>query len=379
MRILIGSDYAVDSKRKPFPSQAFGELLPLIGSADIAVYNQEFPVTLSTQRNRLKVPEMCFRSLPETLDLVRDAGFNLACLANNHTYNWCADGLSDTIAALTERGIQTVGAGHDVKEAARIKYITVSGETVAFLNFAEIEQNCATYTHGGANPLDVFQGLKQLRTAKSKASVAFVIIHSGIDFQLYPSLRLVNTCRFFIDMGADGVFCHHSHVVSGYETYQGKPIFYGMGNMLSNIIVQASCYYTCAVELEILQGEIQQITPHYFKYDTNNQKLKSLVPEDDPAFFKDLAHVSSLLTDERALLDAELTNMLNNKLTDKYLTHFTRSSYKVYYLMRRLGLTKLHLRYIMNKTRRMKNRWNLIRCPTHRDVLELIFIKHVDI
>lgn len=379
MKVLIGSDYAVDSKRKPFPSGAFGDLLPLIRAADVAVYNQEFPVTLSTERNKLKVPEMCFRSLPETLDLVQDAGFNLACLANNHTYNWCAEGLNDTIAALKDKGIQVVGAGHDEEDAARIKYIDVNGETVAFLNFAEIETNCATYSHGGANPLDVFQGMKQLKEAKSKASFAFVIIHSGIDFQLYPSLRLVHTCRFFVDMGADGVFCHHSHVVSGHETYQGKPIFFGLGNMLSNIIVQASCYYTCAVEMEIQQGEIQKITPHYFKYDTGKQKLRSIGQKDDPAFFKDLAHVSSLLSDERALLTTELTEMLNDKLTDKYLTHFTRSSYRVYYLMRRLGLTKLHLRYMKNKTQRMKNRWNLIRCPTHRDVLELIFIKHVDI
>ena len=356
MKILIGSDYAVDSKRKPFPAGTFGDLIPLIRSADIAVYNQEFPVTLSTERNILKVPEMCFKSLPETLELVRDAGFNLACLANNHTYNWCAEGLSDTIKALTERGIQTVGAGHDVDEAARIKYCTESGEKVAFLNFTEIEQNCATYTHGGANPLEIFQGAKQLKEAKSKASVTIVIIHSGIDFQLYPSLRLVNTCRFFVDMGADAVFCHHSHVVTGNEIYQGKPIFYGLGNMLSNIIVQESCYYTCAVEMEIQQGEIRQITPHYYKYDTGKQQLKLLEIEDDPAFYKDLAQVNSLLSDERALLNTELTDMLNDKQTDKYLTHCTRSNYKDYYIMRRIGLTKMNLKEVIYKAERMKKR-----------------------
>ena len=36
--------------------------------------------------------------------------------------------------------------------------------------------------------------------------------------------------RFFIDAGADAVVNHHQHCYSGYETYKGKPIFYGLGN-----------------------------------------------------------------------------------------------------------------------------------------------------
>lgn len=41
---------------------------------------------------------------------------------------------------------------------------------------------------------------------------------------------MVDTYRFFIDAGADAVINHHQHCISGYEHYQGKPIFYGIGN-----------------------------------------------------------------------------------------------------------------------------------------------------
>lgn len=40
------------------------------------------------------------------------------------------------------------------------------------------------------------------------------------------------TYRFFIDAGADAVVNHHQHCYSGYEVYNNKPIFYGLGNFL---------------------------------------------------------------------------------------------------------------------------------------------------
>ena len=40
------------------------------------------------------------------------------------------------------------------------------------------------------------------------------------------------TCRFFVDQGADAVVCHHTHVASGTEAYRGRPIVYGLGNLL---------------------------------------------------------------------------------------------------------------------------------------------------
>jgi poly-gamma-glutamate synthesis protein (capsule biosynthesis protein) len=43
-----------------------------------------------------------------------------------------------------------------------------------------------------------------------------------------------------IDAGADAVIGHHTHVISGYETYRGKPIFYSLGNFCIDIERQTS-------------------------------------------------------------------------------------------------------------------------------------------
>lgn len=57
-----------------------------------------------------------------------------------------------------------------------------------------------------------------------------MICHGGIEFFQYPTPRMVEWYRFFIDVGADAVINHHQHCYSGYEIYNGKPIFYGLGN-----------------------------------------------------------------------------------------------------------------------------------------------------
>lgn len=36
--------------------------------------------------------------------------------------------------------------------------------------------------------------------------------------------------NYYVDCGADAVINHHQHCYSGYEKYNEKPIFYGLGN-----------------------------------------------------------------------------------------------------------------------------------------------------
>ena len=59
-----------------------------------------------------------------------------------------------------------------------------------------------------------------------------VIVHGGHEHFQLPSPRMQETYRFFIEAGADAVVNHHQHCFSGYEVYNGKPIFYGLGNFL---------------------------------------------------------------------------------------------------------------------------------------------------
>jgi poly-gamma-glutamate synthesis protein (capsule biosynthesis protein) len=93
-----------------------------------------------------------------------------------------------------------------------------------------LEFSIATEDTAGSNPLNPIQQYYAIKEAKEKTDYVLVIVHGGHELWQLPSPRMVETYRFFIDAGADAVVNHHQHCYSGYEVYNGKPIFYGLGN-----------------------------------------------------------------------------------------------------------------------------------------------------
>lgn len=104
--------------------------------------------------------------------------------------------------------------------------------TLAIVNCCEHEFSIATATTAGANPLNPIQQYYNIQEARTKADYVLVIVHGGHEHYALPSPRMKETYRFFIDAGADAIINHHQHCYSGYEIYHGKPIFYGLGNLL---------------------------------------------------------------------------------------------------------------------------------------------------
>ena len=43
---------------------------------------------------------------------------------------------------------------------------------------------------------------------------------------------MVETYRFFADLGVTAIIGHHPHCASGYEIYNNVPIFYSLGNFI---------------------------------------------------------------------------------------------------------------------------------------------------
>ena len=70
--------------------------------------------------------------------------------------------------------------------------------------------------------------------AKKEVDYLFVLPHDGIEYIDVPLPETIARYRDFIDYGADGVIGTHPHCPQGWETYNGKPIFYSLGNFLFN-------------------------------------------------------------------------------------------------------------------------------------------------
>ena len=124
-----------------------------------------------------------------------------------------------------------MGAGSNIKVAGIPLIKEINGQRIVIYSMADQEFSIAGETTPGANPLDIINFVYAIRRYKQRG-VFVVLIHGGNEFYPYPSPEMVRKCRFMIHMGADAVVCCHTHCALPWEFLDGKPIIYGLGNLI---------------------------------------------------------------------------------------------------------------------------------------------------
>src|SRR3712207_5695464 len=101
------------------PVELWGDVLPLLSSADLRIINLECAIT-EHKRPWSRTPKVFhFRADPLAVEVLQAARVDACSLANNHTLDFEEQGLLDTLAHLKTAGIRYVGAGRNLEEAAR--------------------------------------------------------------------------------------------------------------------------------------------------------------------------------------------------------------------------------------------------------------------
>jgi len=209
-------------------SAILGDAAIEIKAADFSFVNLECPLTnhqtdINKSGPTLRASVQCANGI---------ADFTVAGLANNHSLDYGAQGLLDTITACQSVGVLTVGAGMNLAEAQKIHISEVKGKKLAVIAVAEHEFNQSENDGPGSAPLDPIDNYYQIREAQTKADIVIVTIHGGNEHFHYPRPGLRKLCKHYIDLGVNAVICHHPHVPGAYEIYNGKPIVYSLGNFV---------------------------------------------------------------------------------------------------------------------------------------------------
>ena len=205
-------------------------LKPQFIKADYTIVNLECPILKGGEKSIIKSGPHMYASI-HALHALKELGVSCVTLANNHFRDYGDEGVRNTLSELSACGIDYVGGGKNIVEAAAVLYKQIGEETLAIVNCCEHESSIATEEHCGSNPLNPIRQYYAIQEAKQKADYVLVIVHGGVEHYQLPTPRMQETYRFFIDAGADAVVNHHQHCYSGYEEYKGKPIFYGLGNL----------------------------------------------------------------------------------------------------------------------------------------------------
>lgn len=371
MNVLIAGDFAPRARlSQQIEERNFGDVFSeklrnIIKSADFSFVNFESPIVETGYKPILKCgPNL--RCTKEAAEAVRYAGFTGVTMANNHILDYGTEGLHKSVECCKDQGLDVVGVGEDLKDAEEILYIEKDGKTLAVINCCEHEFSIATDKEAGANPLNPIRQFYLIQEAKRKADYVLVIVHGGHEHYQLPSPRMQETYRFFIDAGADAVVNHHQHCYSGYEIYNEKPIFYGIGNFCFDIIPtrdETTWNYGYMVELSF------GVTVDYKLYPYNQYGRNATIELlDIGSFDNELKSLNNSIVDSR---------ILKQKIIDYYLNCRTNElSILEPYFGRILGkLYSLGLLPNFLKGKKAACVLNHIDCESHRDKLIFAFKK----
>lgn len=192
--------------------------------------------TTITEGREILDGEMVFRSNPGMEKVLRQANFSVVSLANNHTPDFGQQGLEDTINYLKNARIEYTGSGRNELEANLPKFVEKKGIKFAFLSFNDSDVVPKSYgasdTHAGTAFMNIEKMVKAVEETKTNADFTIVSMHSGTEYIPTPNQSQINFAHAAIDAGADIVIGSHPHVVQTMEKYEGKYIFYSLGNFV---------------------------------------------------------------------------------------------------------------------------------------------------
>ncbi|MEI7480463.1 MAG: CapA family protein, partial [bacterium] len=230
-------------------------------TGDIVFGNLETPITAGRD---IVDFEMVFRSNPGTETALKQSGFSILSLANNHTPNFGNKGLMDTMKYLDSEGIKHIGAGKDNQEANQPVFIEVKGIKFAFLAYNDSDVVPASYEGGTNHPGTAFMRVGKMSEAvkevKTKADYVIVSMHSGTEYVNSPNDSQKNFAHGAIDAGADIIIGHHPHVVQTVEQYKGKYIFYSLGNFVFDQPQSSDTKEGLTVKVNFSKSEIGKIS-----------------------------------------------------------------------------------------------------------------------
>jgi poly-gamma-glutamate capsule biosynthesis protein CapA/YwtB (metallophosphatase superfamily) len=212
-------------------------------SADVVFGNLETPVDHEAEVSGY--PQ--FNARPELLAAVKQAGFTVLSVANNHILDSGPDGLVRTLDNLDAADLHYVGAGRSREEAEQILSVKVRNITTAFLAYT-YGTNIGT-TSGKGSPAvnilrpgddhDLAPAVQSIQKVRAASDLVVVSLHWGVEYAPEPTQKQRSTAEALIEAGADIILGHHPHVLQPIETYTAKDgrqglIAYSLGNFTSS-------------------------------------------------------------------------------------------------------------------------------------------------
>jgi poly-gamma-glutamate capsule biosynthesis protein CapA/YwtB (metallophosphatase superfamily) len=189
---------------------------------------------------------LLFCSPLEFIETLKASGVDLVELTGNHNNDFGSRYNKETIELYRSLGWGTVGGGLNNEDASKVHLTDAKGTKLAFLayNYPDSPNGVAIsgVDSAGANSFDFTKIEADILVAKQEADFVTVNVQywecysypdGYVEFPQcdVPIGEQEENFKRIIDLGADMVVGSSAHQPQTWEFYNGKPIYYGLGNL----------------------------------------------------------------------------------------------------------------------------------------------------
>ena len=240
------------------PNLPFSQTADRLRAADLTVANLECALS---RNGRPTQGGDSFGADASSLAGMRDAGFDVLVLANNHLGDYGDRALLESLAA-ARNGFAMTGAGENLAAALEPAVVERKGVRFGVLAFNAIgETPAATSSSAGAlsvrmpprtgplNEEDLARVTDAVRGLRARADVVVVYPHWGTQYVHEPVPEQREVGRRLVEAGATAVIGSHPHWVQGMELHQGRLIAHSLGNFVFDMTFSTQVQQGMALEL----------------------------------------------------------------------------------------------------------------------------------
>ena len=344
------------------------ELQQQINIADLNVINFEGPISVNSKKAIRKSGP----NIDQDADVpvfLKEHGFKLFSLANNHSMDYGGQALDATINCLNEDCIVGAGLWH---EAYKIKIFEIRGKKIGFLaitqfEFGVLDDIAFCENKKGAAWMEHPCIDKLIVDSKQQCDYLIVLPHAGLEYFTLPLPEIRTLYRHFIDMGADAVIAGHPHVPQPWEIYRKKYIVYSLGNFCFDEECDKPLWRDGLVST--LQFKEDQVVMNLsvVHFDAERRIVDTC---HDAAVYKFLEADKKIFDDEKAYMDAVDAHCLS--MQPYYEMLLEMGGYSHLSFKHCLGYLK---RWILRKQPQPSTSHfiNCVRCESHRWILSRIY------
>ncbi len=200
---------------------------------DLNIFNLETAITDYDQKED---KEYNFKTNLAFLQALRKIGFNVANIANNHSYDYGAKGFEDTLKNLDRAGLTYVGGGLNKTDAYQGKIFTIKGVKIGILGVAKVNggpDSIATNKRAGTtNGYDIASTEAAIAQLKSESDLVIIVTHWGEEGSFCPRGSEISSAKKWQSLGADIIIGSHTHTLQPVVLEQNKLVAYSMGNFI---------------------------------------------------------------------------------------------------------------------------------------------------